>query len=277
MQEILNDTSWKKAFELIQEKFGKTLIYRPIHLLEHSSEMNDFYIQGDDIVIPLRSKSFPLGEVIVSRGYFLASQEKNDVVDLVKFLIEPKLYHIHLKQVEQNAYLNQELTLHQRSSDEGKVIDLFKIKTTEKKTLSQVIHLKSQNSQTRHKVALKIHEMAEKNLFVFLDDISASLTNVEDIKTLNDTTVYVEDVSQLSASMITLLTAYLDLSLNSGPLFLIGSNIDLEAVEKNTNWPSTLKKDLMGFYFDIDRVPISQQTSTEILELLFFELDKTMT
>ena len=52
--------------------------------------------------------------------------------------------------------------------------------------------------------------MAEKNLFVHLDDIAASISNVDDIKTLTDLTIYVDDVESLSVSMLELLKKYLD-------------------------------------------------------------------
>ncbi len=267
MNEITNDSSWKKAHELIQDKYGKDLSYRAIKLFAESSA--SFYSDGDDLIIPLKLKNHDLGDIVVNRGSFLDVQQKAEIVDLVKFLIEPKIYNLHLKQSEDN--------LRSRREDEtGKVVDLFKLNTSKSKTLSQVIHLKSHTEMNRHKVALKIHEMAEKNLFVHLDDIAASLTSVEDIKTLTDLTIYIDDVDELSSATLTLLKKYLDLTDVNGPLFLVGSSLAYEAIETK-NWPETLKKDLMGFYFDIDRVPLSQQTSPEILELLFFQLDNEMT
>lgn len=272
MLEILKDTSWMKAHNLILDKYGKHMSYRAMRLM--GSEAETFYCQGDDLIVPLKQKSCELGEVIVQRGSLLPLEQKMEVVDLIKFLIEPKIYNLHLKYTEENAAFlkksNTDSDLKRR-----RVIDLFQVNKPQKQTLSQVIHLKSHHERTRHKVAFKIHEMAEKNLFVHLDDIAATLTSIDDIKTLNDTTIYVENVEDLSNSMIELLTQYLDLSLTSGPLFLIGSSLPMEEVE-NKNWPSALKKDLMGFYFDIDRVPISQQTSSEILDLLFFQVDNMM-
>jgi hypothetical protein len=267
MNEILNDSSWIKAHELIQEKYGKRLIYRALKVIEDTNAT--FYSHGDDLIIPMKLRNHDLGDIVVSRGSFLDIQQKSEIVDLVKFLIEPKIYSIHLKQSEENLKANSVPHI-------GKVVDLFKLNVSKSKTLSQIIHLKSHTEMNRHKVALKIHEMAEKNLFVHLDDIAASLTTVEDIKTLSDLTIYVDDVESLPLSMLDLLKKYLDLSDMDGPLFLIGSSLPLEAVEEK-NWPSSLKKDLMGFYFDIDRVPLSQQTSHEILELLFFQLDNEMT
>lgn len=267
MNEIMNDSSWKKAHELIQDKYGKGLSYRAIKLFAESNA--SFYSDGDDLIIPLKLKNHDLGDIVVARGSFLNIQQKSEIADLVKFLIEPKIYNLHLKQSEENMTL-------ERHQKQGKVIDLFKINTSKTKTLSQVIHLKSHTEQNRHKVALKIHEMAEKNLFVHLDDIAASLTSVEDIKTLSDLTIYIDDVETLSTSTLELLKSYLDLIDLNGPLFLIGSSLGFEAIELK-NWPASLKKDLMGFYFDIDRVPMSQQTSSEILELLFFQLDNEIT
>jgi hypothetical protein len=49
----------------------------------------------------------------------------------------------------------------------------------------------------------------------------------------------------------------------------------MEAIQQK-NWPESLKRDLSGFYFDIDRVPLSQQTSEDILDLLFFKFDSTL-
>ena len=267
MNEITNDSSWKKAHELIQDKYGKVLSYRSIKLFEESKA--SFYSDGDDLIIPLRLKNHDLGDIVVARGSLLDVQQKSEIVDLVKFLIEPKIYNLHLKQSEDNMRI-------QKDDSSGKVVDLFKLNTSKSKTLSQVIHLQSHTEMNRHKVAMKIHEMAEKNLFVHLDDIAASLTSVEDIKTLSDLTIYIDDIETLNASTLELLKNYLDLTDLNGPLFLVGSSLAYEAIESK-NWPESLKKDLMGFYFDIDRVPLSQQTSSEILELLFFQLDNEMT
>lgn len=267
MNEIINDSSWKKVHELIQDKYGKNLSYRAIKLLAESNA--SFYSEGDDLIIPLKLKNHDLGDIVVSRGSLLSIQQKSEITDLVKFMIEPKIYNLRLKQTEENIRL-------EKNHERGQVIDLFKLNIAKSKTLSQVIHLKSHTEQTRHKVALKVHEMAERNLFVHLDDIAASLTTVEDIKTLSDLTIYIDDVETLSNSMLELLKNYLDLTDVNGPLFLIGSSLAFDAIELK-NWPSSLKKDLMGFYFDIDRVPLAQQTSTEILELLFFQLDNEMT
>lgn len=276
MINLTNDSAWIKANELIREKYGKNLSYRAIKLIsENSKTLHDenFYSIGDDLIIPLRLKNFNLGDVIVSRGSLLNSDQKLEVLDLVKFLVEPKVYSLQLRQSEENL-INQTskaLTLVNSRS----IIPIHPPEKFRKQTLSQILMLKSHTELTRNKVALKIHEMTARNLFVHLDDIINSISSKEEIKTLNDVTVYIADIMLLSKETLSLLQEYLEMNSADGPLFLVGSSLSLEAIE-NVDWPESLKKDLMGFFFDIDRVPLSQQTSPEILELLFFQLDTVL-
>lgn len=274
MKNVFNDASWTKTFQLIEEKYGKTLQFRSLKLIDNQSKLA--YQHGDDFIIPLSLKNFDLGDIIVSRGSFLDEQQKTEVVDLVKFLIEPQIYNHHLKNTEQNI-LNQK---NAAAIEKNKVVNLFPQISDTKKTLSKIIHLKSHIEQTRVKVALKIHEMSGRNLFVRLSDVISTMTSVEDLLSLSDTTILIEDIETISASMMQILESFLTQSSeandDAGPLLLVGSSLTLEALEEKS-WTQAVKDDLMGFYFDIDRVPMSQQTSKEILELLFFEIDGSVT
>ncbi len=276
MFDLLKDSVWIKASDLIKEKYGKSLSYRSIKLLEadmSAAQKELFYSNGDDLVIPLKAKSVNLGDVIVDRGSLLDFQQKSEIADLIKFLVEPKLYNIQLKKSEArlNGTTRPSLSL---VAQEASLVELFKEEEPRRQTLSQIILLKSHTELTRNRVALKIHEMTERNLFVHLDDIIASLSSKEDISTLSDITIYISDIESLSATTLRLLKDYLESNTSDGPLFLVGSNLTMEAIETQ-DWPESLKKDLAGFYFDIDRVPLSQQTSEDILELLFFHFSNT--
>lgn len=276
MTNLANETAWIKASELVKEKFGKSLKYRSIKLICENAEAvnrDSFYSAGEDLIIPLKLKNFDLGDVIVSRGSFLDHQQKTEVMDLVKFLVEPKIYSLQLKQTEDNLQNSKLKTLSLVNSNS--VISINHFEKFKKLTLSQVILLKSHTELTCNKVALKIHEMSERNLFVHLKDVISSLTSKEDLKTLTDATIYINDIESLSKETLNLLQDYLKLNSANGPLFLVASSLSLEAIQQQ-DWPENLKKDLIGFYFDIDRVPLSQQTSEEILELLFFHLDTVL-
>lgn len=271
MTNLTNETAWIKANELIKEKYGKSLTYRAIKLISENSETvnsDNFYSSGDDLIIPLKLKNFNLGDVIVSRGSSLNQQQKSEVSDLIKFLVEPKIYSLQLKQSEENLLSFRPLSL----VNSGRVVELYRAEKFRKLTLSPILMLKSHTELTRNKVALKIHEMTERNLFVHLEDILPSLHSKDDLKTLSDVTVYINDILSLSKTTLNLLQEYLEIASVDGPLFLVGSSLGQNTVATQ-DWPKSLKKDLMDFYFDIDRVPLSQQDSRDILELLFFQPD----
>ncbi len=277
MKEILDDSAWKKTLQLVEEKYGKTLQFRALTLL---NDKKSAYLNGDDFIIPLSLKNHDLGNVIVNRGSFLSEQQKTEIVDLIKFLVEPQVYNLLLKTTEENI-LNQK---NDALKEKNKVVQLFdNAKVYEaadtKKLLSQIIHLKAHTAQNRHKVALKIHEMSERNLFVRFHDIINSTATVEDLLTLSDTTVFIEDIDQLTSTELQLLESFLtrinENYLDTTPIILVGSSLSMAALESKS-WSTRLKNDLLGFYFDIDRVPIAQQTSNEILDLLFFEMNEPM-
>jgi len=195
------------------------------------------------------------------------------VADLIKFLVEPKLYSIQLKKKEEAInYSGRAFTL---VSTKASILGLYEPEVEKPKTLSQVILLKSHTELSRNRVALKIHEMAERNLFVHLEDIIRSISSKEELSTMTDMTIYIDDIEKLSTNAMELLSGVLQNASENGPLFLVGSNLDMESILQK-DWPESLKKDLAGFFFDIDRVPLAQQTSEDILDLLFFQFDGVM-
>ena len=278
MIDLFNDSVWLKANELILEKYGKSLTYRAIKLMADDGSTKDncgSYSNGDDLVIPLKLKNYNLGDVIVDRGSFLDFQQKSEVTDLIKFLVEPKLYNIQLKKSEEGLISRSRRPLSLVSQDET-IVNLHQDDISPKKeTLSQIILLKSHTELTRNRVAMKIHEMTERNLFVHLDDILGSISCKEDFTSLTDVSIYISDIQKISPSTMRLIKEHLDSNSKDGPLFLVGSNLSMESI-LTQDWPDSLRQDLAGFYFDIDRVPMSQQTSEDVLELLFFQFDSLL-
>lgn len=277
MNELLRDTTWLNTNKLIQEKFGKNLSYRSLKVVSADAEQtaSPYYIKAEDLIIPLKTKKYDLGDIIVSRGAYLSEQQKSEVTDLVKLLLQPTLYNMQLKKIELSLTNASESQI--KIDQNLKIVELFNSDSFNKQTLSNIILLKSQLEISRTKVAFKIHEMTQRNIFVRLDDIIDSVQNASELKNLDDTTIFINDVQSLSQSSLKLLAGYLDLNTGTnGPLFLVGSTQTMAEISAQ-EWPESLKKDLLGFYFDIDRVPLSQQDSEEILDLLFFKLDPVLT
>lgn len=275
MKSVTENVVWEKTEALIQEKYGKQIKFRSLNLLNSQTSP---YSKGDDLIIPLNTKSIYLGEVIIDRGSLLSPDQKNEVTDLVHFLVEPHVYNTHLKFKQMNTFSGPESesfidlsvpflkilsnTIENQNSDE---------QTEKPKLVSHIIHLRSASALQRKNVALKIHEIAKNNLFVELTEISSQLTSAEDFRPFSETTIYISDLKSLNKRELQLLTTGVK-SNTSKTLFIVGSRLQ-ESELAELGLEEGLKNDLLAILFDIDRVPLKQQMNTDVLELLFFNLE----
>ena len=287
MKELLSGGVWNKTSQLIQDKYGKKIEFRFLSVLESEQP---FYSNGDDLVVPLISRAptrkSHLGDVVIQRGATMSVDEKMELSDLIQFLIEPQAYNLHLKSIEKTIFTapaNEDFRINPEST--SNVISIFgKYEAPEtlltldeaseqKKTISNILHLKSKNIEIRHKVALQIHEISGAAFFVRFQDVSKSLLSVDDLKHLSGSTIYIDDILKLNSNEIKLLAEYAHDQRNIELQFLIGSDLNDKEIS-TLPCDNQLKQDLMGFMFEIDKVPLSQQTQREVLELLFFTFDQ---
>lgn len=268
MKDVVENTVWTKTQALIQDKYGKKIAFKTIDLT--NSAMPSF-LEGDDLIVPLNSKAVYLGEVIVNRGSLLSTQQREEIIDLIRFLVEPHVYNKHLKLKEEIEAYKRQMAAEAVENNDSNVLSLFseeEVATSLVKLINSVIHLRSTSALIRKKVALKIHDMAEQNLFVSFSDISCQMHSVEEFKSFDKTTVFVEDIAQLNDQELGLLNAACALKVE-GLVFILGSSLNdkqIDALKVSTE----LKADMNAILFDIDRLPFAQQTSTDVLELLFF-------
>jgi len=271
MKDVVENAVWTKTQALIQDKYGKKIAFKTIDLT--NSAMPSF-LEGDDLIVPLNSKAIYLGEVIVNRGSLLSTQQREEIVDLIKFLVEPHVYNKHLKLKEEiEAYKRQAAmeAVSLEDAEDSNVFSLFNDTDEEPslvKLINSVIHLRSTSGLIRKKVALKIHDMAEQNLFVAFSEIARQMHSAEEFKTFDKTTFFVEDIIQLNTQELALLDAACALKLE-GLVFIIGSAMNDKQIDA-LQVSKELRADMNAILFDIDRLPFAQQTSTDVLELLFF-------
>lgn len=277
MKDVVENAVWTKTQALIQDKYGKKIAFKTIDLA--NSAMPSF-IEGDDLIVPLNTKPVYLGEVIVNRGSLLSTQQREEVIDLIRFLVEPHVYHKHLKLKEEIEAYKRQVAAEavEKNNDDTNVFSLFNDEDEESslvQLINSTIHLRSSSSLIRKKVALKIHDMAEQNLFVSFKDIAQQMHSVEEFKSFDKTTVFIEDIAQLNNQELALLNAACALKVD-GLVFIIGSAMNEKQIE-SLNLSRELKQDLNAILFDIDRLPFAQQTSTDVLELLFFSSSNSST
>lgn len=270
--DITSESAWKKTSQFILEKYGKKIEFRFLSTAVENDQR--YFTVGDDLIVSLKYKNADLGSVIVCRGALLTYEQQRETVDLIQFLIEPQAY---------NRMLELQISSASHPESEGNVIRLFgntdymnedeviviKDNDHKRRLVSQLIHVKAQSAQVRHKVALKIHEMTGTIVFLRLQDFADGREPITHEMDLSDTTVYIDDLMSLNQNQMDLLERLTRQNFKSNSALIIGSNLSEDQIY-HLNCSTALKNDLLALAYDIDRVPVSQQASEEILDLLFF-------
>ncbi len=284
MNDITTELAWKKTSEFIQEKYGKKIEFRTLSKAAANAEAGrvSYFSHGDDLVVPLKYKQTPLGQVVVCRGATLAFEQQLETVDLIQFLIEPQVYNRMLK-LQINAYdvhttdtqidstnvinlfstsqQNVEQMLQENSEEEGR-----------RHLVSKFIHIRAKSSMARHKVAYKIHEMTGTIVFLRLQDLTDGKNPVTHEMDLSDTAIYVDNLMDLNPNQMDLLERMSRQNLKGNCVIIVGSSLSEDEIH-HLNCSQSMKNDLLALSYDADRVPASQQASEEILDLLFFNDD----
>lgn len=270
MKSFIEDRVWERASQFIKDKYGKNIEFRFISEID---ERDLFFVRGDDLVVSLKHKNESLGNVVVRHGSTLSQDQRQEAADLIQFLISPQAYSkfIQLKIESQ--------TLPEKSEN---VINLFTHVKTEEESeneapqlLSKFIHIKALSRVVRHKIAMKLHEMAGTIVLLRLQDILNPNQPIDMNMDLTDTALFIEDLTDLNAEQLKLLEKISKNSNVKNSLVLVGSSLDETALQA-LNCGADLKNDLIGMMYDADRVPASQQANEEVLELLFFNTQESL-
>lgn len=280
----MKEPSWGKAQSIIQERFNKNIEYRFIDILtaDDNSEFVRAYMRNDDMVINLSYQKVRLGHLIIQRGALLNEGDRADIIDLVDFMITPVIYNLYLKNMEKSILIETNqldkpladpqqssniipLQQHQYNEYEGQS-ETFSIDNI----ISKFLHLKASNSLQRKKVALKIHEMLGNNFFLDYSQISNNVIDAIELQDLDKTTIYIDDLSQLERKDLTFLNSFIEKQDRLSIVMLVGSNLSDQKIHQ-LNTTEQLKNDLVGFSFEIDKVPVEMQISEEVLEIMFFD------
>jgi hypothetical protein len=284
INDITTESAWKKTSQFIQEKYGKKIEFRNLSTALGDAAGNEkdvsYFSKGDDLVVPLKYKHTDLGQVIVCRGATLDFDQQLETVDLIQFLIEPQIYNRMLK-LEINAYSANTTD----TAEESNVINLFSKpmqvekmdeeatdEESRRRLVSKFIHIRAKSSMARHKVAYKIHEMTGTIVFLRLQDLTDGKTPVTHEMDLSDTAIYVDNLTELNKNQLDLLERMSRQKLKGNSVIIVGSSLSEDEIQ-HLDCSQTMKNDLIALSYDADRVPVSQQASEEILDLLFFNDD----
>jgi hypothetical protein len=229
------DTSMLKLKKLLSSRYGKGLELRPLMDMSKLVRSPEAVVSGNDLFIPIVVQDQFLGTAVIPHGWELCEDKRKGIAQLVRMVLEPKLYNEFLERRESNLKAVQNLGFPDSNlvvfGDETSVEDSSYLLETTSFTTS-LIHLQGKNTQIIKKVALQIHEFSGRWAFVPFEDVQNDINDATDICNLGGMTLYVENVENLSPKAQTILNEYLSSSRSlEEPLILTSSTLVLEQLE----------------------------------------------
>lgn len=269
------DTALVKLKQLLSSRYGKGLELRRLMDLSKLRVDSEPVVQGNDLYIPIVVQEQFLATAIIPHGWELSSEKKKSVTQLVRMVLEPKLYTEFLERRENNLQSLENLSFSTSNislfgDDEIYSDEDFENSTAEATTLiTSLLHLQGHDSSMIKKVALQIHEFSARWAFVPFEDVSQGLQNEMDICNLGGMTLFVENVESLSAEHQKLLADYLKSPRSlSEPLILTSSTLSLENLSSRLV-SAALNKDIQESHLEVERAPLNSVMLRDLLDLFF--------
>jgi len=267
------DTSLLKLKQLVSSRYGKGFELRPLMDLSKLGSSAESIVSGNDLFIPIVVENQFLGTAVIPHGWELSEEKQKNVAQLVRMVLEPKLYNEFLERRESNLQCLQGLSFPETNlslfaEDEKDESEEVILSETSSSTTA-LIHLIGKNSQIIRKVALQIHEFSNRWAFVPFGDVQNELNSVMDICNLGGMTLFLENIENLPADKQELIAEYLKSPRSlEEPLILTSSIIALEELSKFIS-SQDLLQDMIQVHLEVERAPLSSTTLREVIELFF--------
>ena len=267
------DTSMLKLKQLLSSRYGKGLELRPLMDMSKLARSNEAVVSGNDLFIPIIVEEQFLGTAVIPHGWELSEDKRKGIAQLVRMVLEPKLYNDFLERRESNLAAVQNLGFPDSNlvvfGDERPTENdqAYLLETTSFTT--SLIHLQGKQESMIKKVALQIHEFSGRWAFVPFKDVQTELHTMMDFCNLGGVTLYVENVETLSAKSQDLLNEYLSSPRSlEEPLILTSSTVKLGNLGEFISAPILLEE-MENTNLEIERAPLTSAALREVIELVF--------
>lgn len=266
------DTAMMKLKQLLSSRYGKGLELRRMMDLSKLRDDSEPVVQGNDLYIPIVVQEQFLGTAVIPHGWELSSDKKKSVAQLVRMVLEPKLYNEYLERRETNLQIVESLNFSASNltlfgEDQAEMSD--EVTTQPQHMITSLLHLQGHDNSLIKKIALQIHDFSARWAFIPFEDVCKELHTAMDICNLGGMTLFVENVENLSAEHQALLAEYLKSPRSlSEPLILTSSTLAMS--ELNTRLSnSVFNQDIQTSHLEIERAPLNSQMLRELMDLFF--------
>jgi hypothetical protein len=268
------DISLLKLKKMLHSRYGKGFELRPLMDMSLLTKTTETLISGNDLFIPIMVEEQFLGTAVIPHGWELCEDKRKGIAQLVRMILEPKLYNQFLERRESNLKCLQGLNFPETNlavfgdDNTGETVDaVFEIDSNSSTTA--LIHLLGRQNQLIKKVALQIHDFSSRWAFVPFEDVKNDIHTVVDICNLGGMTLFVENIETLPTAYQNLLAEYLSSPRSlEEPLILTSSLIPLDEMHQYISSP-TLLKDMTSVNLEVERAPLNSAVLRDVVELIF--------
>lgn len=271
-----SDNSMNRLKQILASRYGKGLELRPLTDVsdDEGSDGGSHSMKGLDLHIPLRVRDAFLGTAVVPSAGDLSSENKVQISQMVRMILEPTLYRDFLERREDNL----------RSLTEGDLaasnIRLFEnhawpdtapAPLESPQLLSNLIYFYGHDAQRNRRAAFMLHEMTGRWAFAPFEDLRSSVSSTDDLVKLGALTLYISDVRALDPASQELLVEYLSVPRSSQcPLILIGGFADPDELTRDGVLSSAILAEIAVNSLELDRIPLKDKSLRDVLHLMFF-------
>lgn len=274
------DTALMKLKQLVSSRYGKGLELRRLMDLSKLRVDSEPIVQGHDLMIPIVVQEQFLGTAVISHGWELCEENRKTVAQLVRMVLEPKLYNEFLERRENNLQTIESLNFSTRNlqlfGDDNSAYEMQNMDfiAEEQQLITSLLHLQGQDLSLVKKVALQIHEFSARWAFVPFEDVCKELHCAMDISNLGGMTLFVQDIEKLSSEHQDLLADYLKCPRSLvEPLILTASPLSMNELGSRLA-SAPLYEDIQASNLEIERAPLNSEMLRELLDLFFHKDEK---
>lgn len=273
------DNSMVRLKQLLASRFGKGLELRPLTDVsdEESAGGGGHSLKGVDLHIPLRVRDAFLGTAVVPSVGDLSAENKVQISQMVRMVLEPALYRDYLERREDNLRSLSEESLDSSNlkvfgaPEAPELEDDAEATIQQPHLLSNLIYFHGHDTQRARRAALMLHEMTGRWAFAPFEDLSANIHSVLDLVKLGAMTLFVSDVNALDPKTQDMLVDYLSVPRSAeSPLILIAGSADPEELTRQGRLSPAIMAEISINSLELDRIPLKEKSLRDVLQLMFF-------
>lgn len=262
--DLLKASSVERLIGLIQSRYGLGLEVNFLSEPVMPNEGGSYFFNQGTLKVPLQMHEHYFGTAILKNASNLSDFDKSSLTNLIKMVLEPELYHHHLKMKAEQT------TIDMGSLDNVEFMFPRNDEFFEEDVIETDAALFEGPTSLVSKVAHEAHDIRENWAFLPWNQIQDQVKGPGDIINLGASTIFVEEITDLSLNTQQMIRFCLQKAPKDDqpkPFFVFGSRFSFNEITQIQHMDQELCEFLKSRCLNLNRVPQGRQQMVQTLEL----------